>query len=253
VWLAVASVAFISITSMIESRLIGDGYSIDNPIGLAPYREAEAALAPFFFVYAIVAIACLASLLVRYRRAGGEERQQLKLLTYAAVLFVVALMIGEFWDLPPFVFPLVVWTLPASMGVAILKYRLFDLDVVINRTLVYGAVTAVLAATYFGMVVLLQRLMDSFTADSDLAVAGSTLVVAALFRPLRTRTQSFVDQRFYRRKYDATATLQDFAARLRDEVDIDTLSHDLVSVVGTTMQPAHASLWLRQPTGGATS
>ena len=247
VWVAVASVVFISIASMIESRLIGEGYSIDNPVGLAPFEEAEAALAPFFAVFAGVAVACLISLLVRFRRSRGEERQQLKLLTYAAVLFLVSLVIGEQWDLPAFIFPMVVWTVPGAMGVAMLRYRLFDIDVVINRTLVYGVVTAILATTYFGTVVLLQRLMGSFTADSDLAVAGSTLVVAALFRPLRERIQTLIDQRFYRRKYDANATLQTFSARLRDQVDIDTLSHDLVSVVGDTMQPAHASLWLRRP------
>lgn len=247
VWASGGCIALISITSMIESRLVGEAYSIDNPIGFAPYVEAEEALAPFFAVYVALTLACLSSLIVRFRRARGEERQQLKLLTYAAILFVISVVVGDMWDLPDLIFPLVVWTLPVSMGVAILKYRLFDVDIVINRTLVYGLLSGVLAATYLGSVVILQRILDSVTAESDLAVAGSTLVVAAAFRPLRSRIQSFIDQRFYRRKYDASATLEQFSGRLREQVDIDSLSNELVAVVGATMQPAHTSLWLRPP------
>jgi len=134
---------------------------------------------------------------------------------------------------------------PVSMGIGILKHRLYDVDVVLNRALVYGALTGILGVAYLGIVVLLQRLLDPLTRESDLAIAGSTLAVAALFRPLRVRVQTFIDRRFYRRKYDAAGTLGRFSSRLRDEIELDALSEDLISVVGETVQPSHASLWLR--------
>jgi hypothetical protein len=139
--------------------------------------------------------------------------------------------------------------MPLGIGIAMLKYRLYDIDVLINRTLVYGSLTVLLVALYFGGIVVLQRVFVVLTSEqSTLAVVASTLVIAALFNPLRRRIHSFIDRRFYMRKYDARKTLEDFSTQLRDETDLEALSDDLVGVVRETMQPAHVSLWLRPDT-----
>jgi hypothetical protein len=201
-------------------------------------------------------LASVVSVVVRFRRAAGEERQQLKWLIYAGALsFGVTVTASPAvmlkWPDPVSALlstlaPLSLPSIPLAVGIAILRHRLYDIDVVINRTLVYGALTAMLALVYLGGVVVLQGTFRAFTGDrSQLAIVASTLVIAALFSPLRRRIQGFIDRSFYRRKYDAAKTLQAFSVRLRDETDLEGLGDELVGVVRATVQPEHASLWLR--------
>ena len=202
------------------------------------------------------ALASAIALLLRLKEARGERRQQLKWFVYAGSLLVIVVIVPSLplalippvWGRWVNILTLFAFTgIPLAAGVAILKYRLYDIDVVINRTLVYGLLTGLLAATYYGLVVSLQGLFSERIARSDFAVAISTLVVAGLFRPVRARVQHFVDRRFYRSKYDAAKTLEAFSARLRDQIDLETLSAELLAVVRETMQPAHVSLWLLAP------
>ena len=213
-------------------------------------------------VMLVLILVSLASLIVRFRRSHGEERQQLKWIAYVAgvmsVLLFNELFLLEWLGAGETTFGIAgehlanlsAATFPIAAAIAILKYRLYDLDLVINRTLVYGALTALLAVTYFAMVVLLQNAIPG-ADDSDLTIAGSTLAVAALFRPLRSRVQGFIDRRFYRRKFDAQRTLESFSSRLREDVDLDHLTRDFLGVVHDTMQPAHASLWIRTMESGS--
>jgi hypothetical protein len=223
----------------------------------------------------VVLLACIlasvASLVLRYRRSLGEGRQQIKWIAFAASFvgfgFVSAMASGlivvavapESWggaNTPPVWFDLLFSVVllsfggvPIAVGIAVLRYRLYDIDVLINRALVYGPLTATLALVYVGGVVGLQAVVRILSGqESTLAVVASTLVIAALFSPLRRRVQAFVDRRFYRRKYDARKTLEAFSARLRNETDLQALNEDLVGVVAETMQPAHVSLWLRPHT-----
>jgi hypothetical protein len=186
------------------------------------------------------------------------ERQQLKWFALVGLIMLGGLSLG-FLALPlsarwEDIFGSIGWSMflfgfiagiPVATGIAILRHRLYDIDVVINRALVYGSLTAILAATYLGAVLVLRLVLGPFTGESDLAVAASTLAVAALVRPLRSRIQATVDRRFYRARYDATRTLEAFTSRLRDQIDLDALGTDLRTVVHDTMQPAHVSLWLR--------
>ena len=194
-----------------------------------------------------------ASLIARFRRSRGEQRQQMKWLALAGAVAAATLPIAlVLYDLIGATaaygaIMVSVLGLPVATGVAILRYRLYDIDVVINRTLVYGALTATLALSYLGIVLLLQLAMRPLTESSNLAIAGSTLAVAGLFRPARTRIQEAVDRRFYRRKYDAQRTLEAFSGRLRDEVQLAGLRTELSAVVREALQPAHVSLWLRTP------
>jgi hypothetical protein len=197
------------------------------------------------------------ALLASWRRSGPVERLQLKWVVYGVTLAAATALAVEvvFANLVPvlylpgtFVLSLAVVLIPAGMGVAMLRYRLYDIDLVINRTIVYGALTASLVLLYVGGVVGLQYVFRLVAGGgSQLAVVASTLLIAALFNPLRRRIQAFIDRRFYRRKYDARKTLEAFGGTLRDETDLDVLGGDLVSVVRDTMQPEHVSLWLRRP------
>jgi hypothetical protein len=163
-------------------------------------------------------------------------------------LFLSSFVPAVFQMVGPFVWTLGFLSLPLSAGVAVLKYRLYEIDIIINRTLVYGSLTAMLVALYFGGVVVLQYAFRALAgSESQLAIVASTLLIAALFNPLRRRVQNFIDHRFYRRKYDAAKTLEAFSAKLRDETDIYTLNSELLSTVRETVQPVHASLWLREP------
>jgi hypothetical protein len=208
-------------------------------------------------------VAAAVALVLRLRRSRGIERQQLKWLAEAGVLVAtcyLAAMAGQFLKPHPFTGSDPSWLtafqnlalasfglLPLAIGIALLRHRLYDIDRILNRTLVYAMLTAALVVTYLGSVLLFRLLLDPVVGRSDLAVAGSTLAVAALFRPVRTRIQGAVDRRFYRRKYDAARSVEDFAVRLRQEVDLDAVSTDVRLVLHETVQPTHASLWLRGP------
>ena len=201
---------------------------------------------------AVLVLAPIAALFVRFRRSTGEERQQIKWVLYAVAALTVAVTVVSIWPaldgsrIGQALFLAGFLAIPAAVGIAILRHRLYDIDRIINRTLVYGSLTATLVAVYFGGIVVSQRLFVVLTGErSTLAVVASTLLIAALFNPLRRRTQSLVDRRFYRKKYDAARTLAAFNARLREETDLEALSNDLVGVAKGTVQPEHVSLWLR--------
>jgi hypothetical protein len=234
--------------------------TVVNPIGVAGSFDLWDTVSSVG--WPLMGLGCvLAAFLMRARlkRATGAEHQQLKWVAFAAT--ITGVMIGG--DVVSFLttadgtvanqlrivaLGIGFMALPIGAGVAILRYRLYDIDVVINRTLVYGALTAILAAVYLGSVLLMQLALEAFTAGSGLAVASSTLATAALVRPARARIQAAVDRRFYRRKYDAARTLTTFGTRLRDEIDLETLESDLRAVVAETMQPEHVTLWLRTKT-----
>ncbi len=213
---------------------------------------AAATFAAVLVIFASVVLSA-PSMVVRYRRASGVERQQLKWFALATVLgasYVVGTLLqlervlgGTLWQLADATTNMGIYV---AVGIAILRYRLYDIDVLINRTLVYGSLTVSLVAVYLGGIVVLQSTLRALTGqESTLAVVASTLAIAALFNPLRRRIQSFIDQRFFRRKYDAAKTLAAFNARLRDGTELDTLSSDVIGVVRETMQPEYAYLWLR--------
>lgn len=253
------SVAWISGTVIVVSVVVTaltpgpvqDFPSVVNPFGA---EDAAAVLVVLDTSVGWTGLACFVaavlSLILRFYRSRGEERLQLKWFAYAATLGFLAVLLGGAGRISG----TLVWTVaPLSLlvcaGIAILRYRLYDIDFIVNRTIVYGSLTIMLAALYIGGVAILQYALRATTGqESQLAVVASTLAIAALFNPLRRRVQSLVDRRFYRGKYDAAKTLAAFNARLRDETELETLRGEVLGVVKDTMQPAHVSLWLRPPT-----
>jgi hypothetical protein len=234
----------------------GQGLTTTNPENPSPVDSPVVELLRILaLVLLMLGLAgAIVSLVIRFRRSVGLERLQLKQLVLAgAIIMPIGLLAVVFWYetfLVRVLLGIALLALPVAAGLAIMRYRLYDIDVVINRTLVYGTLTASLAAVYLGSVLVLQLVLSTFTDGSGLAVAASTLAVAALFRPARGRIQATVDRRFFRSKYDAAQTLTAFGSHLRDQVDLADIGTDLLSVVGETVQPSHASLWLRGTTGG---
>ena len=269
-WLSGAVILLLSLGVMLAPGRLSNLAGVRKPFGI---EGADWLTIGAYAVLPLLPLCMLASalsLVLRYRRSGGEERQQIKWIAFAASVVVVLYAIAMFVS---FVFPEESWTtagsvwwlnlltytvlgsftiVPIAVGIAVLRYRLYEIDIIINRALVYGSLTATLVALYLGGIVVLQRFFVFLTGQqSTLAVVASTLLIAALFTPFRRRIQSFIDRRFYRRKYDARKTLETFSSKLRDETDLDALGKELVGVVRETMQPAHASLWLRPRTADA--
>ena len=240
---------------------------VRNPFGLEQYPWLEGLATFGVLLLPLCILISAVSLVVRYRRSGAEVREQIKWLAFAAavvgVVYLSAVIAGIFfvpelfssqrpqsvvYALIPNLLLMTYAGIPAAIGFAVLKYRLYDIDIIINRALVYGSLTLALALVYFGVVVSTQAAFRTLTGQEQqpqLAVVASTLVIAVLFTPMRHRIQAFIDRLFYRKKYDAVKTLEGYSHRLRDEVDLENLAGELVAVVEQTIQPAHVSLWLR--------
>jgi hypothetical protein len=251
---AVGTAAIITLSALQPMLQGEDHHPVRNPIGVAgvPDPEEGALGAILFGLLLLCAAAAVTSVVVRFRRSQGVERQQLKWFTYAAALLILFLLVTDYLlpqsGVVEVLYGLVVALVPVAAGIAILRYRLYDIDRLINRTLVYGALTALLGAVYAAAVLVGGQLFGGVGGNPpSWAVAGATLAVAALFQPARRRIQQVVDRRFNRRKYDAAKTVEAFSTRLRDHVDLDTLSAELLAVVDQTMEPTRVSLWLRPP------
>jgi hypothetical protein len=267
-WLSGAVMVLASLGITLSPGPLEGHPGVRNPIGLEgiPSWVFSAGIGVLLLL-PLCMLASASSLVMRYRRSGGEEREQIKWIAFAAsvvgLLYLIAMISSLTYSGPWGVAGTPLWlgllqqvslvsftAVPIAVGFAVLKYRLYDIDLLINRTLVYGSLTATLVVLYFGGIVVLQGVFVALTGEkSTLAIVASTLLIAALFNPLRRRIQGFIDRRFYRNKYDARKTLEGFSARLRDETDLGTLRDDLTSVVRETMQPAHVSLWLRPDRG----
>ena len=266
-WLAVAAMVTLGCGVAFMPGPLPDYPQIRNPVGLTLLEgsflagEVGSLLAYLSLVASIVLSA--SSMVVRFRQAVGEERQQIKWFAFAAGFAALGWVVNSLayandegtesllLVVAQLLLLLSLLGIPLAVGIAILKYRLYDIDLIINRTLVYGSLTATLLAVYFGGVATIQAVFRFLTGQEQqpqLAVVVSTLAIAALFNPVRRRIQSFIDRRFYRSKYDARKTLEAFSVKLRDETDLEALSDDLEGVVRETMQPAHVSLWLRPET-----
>lgn len=244
-WLSAALVIVATVLSMVEERLVGDGYSIPNPIGIPGLDDTEdsvfTALGP---VLLLAVVLSAASLVVRYRRAATLERQQLKWVALAGSALALIAPLEDLVGLPGFVFPLLVMGIPVSIAMSVLRYRLYDVDRIISRSVAYALLTSLLVGGYFLSVLVLQSVLP-LPERSPMIVAASTLMVVAAFGPLRTRIQRIVDRHFNRSSYDAALTLESFSLRLRQEVDLESLTLDLIRVVDTTVRPAHLSVWIK--------
>lgn len=250
-------VLFVLMITFAEAMAPGSGgvdWRFDNPLGFLKEEWINFVISPFIIALPIWVVICTISLLIRFRRAGGVEREQIKWLFFAAAIFALSyvptFIQNDFSD------PENIWNIfwfigmmaiPIAIAIAILRYRLYDIDIIIRRTLQYTLLTGLLVMVYFGSVVLLQSLVENITGgQSPFVIVISTLAIAALFNPLRIRTQDFIDRRFFRKKYDAEQTLARFAIVARDEVDMDQLTTALLGVVEESMQPERVSLWLRE-------
>ena len=265
-WFSGVMIVLLSITEGLAPGPLENQGGVPNPFGL----EALPWLVDVSYIILPLLPLCIfasaVSMVLRFRRSRGEVRQQIKWVAFVAsfsgLLYLIAMLsslvvqvssdsVPQFPWWAEVLFSVAVLSfagVPVAIGFAVLKYRLYDIDVVINRTLVYGSLTAMLVAFYFVSVATSQTILRALTGQTEqpqLAIVVSTLVIAALFNPLRRRIQSFIDRRFYRSKYDARKTLEVFSARLRDGTDLETLNNDLTGVIQETMQPAHVSLWLR--------
>ena len=254
-WLAVAGIVAFVVGTGFGAPTIGDS-NVPNPFAVqGSLGEVLAALQEAFPLVIVAALVALVSVVVRFRRSRGIEREQVKWVLYAAALVGVGLVaqLPIFMVMPPdaaanasnAVATSAFACVPVAIGIAILRYRLYDIDVLIRRTLVYGATSGAIALAFFGGIVVLQAVLRPIISGSELAVAISTLASFALFQPVRGHIQRAVDRRFYRAKYDAEHTVDAFAARLRDDVDLDSLQGELLEAVTETLQPAHASVWIR--------
>jgi hypothetical protein len=269
-WVRVVAIAwaalFVLIVTFLQpfSASTTPEFMLDNPIGVLTQDTVQSLISVWITGLMTLVVLCVAALFVRYRRANDIERKQIKWLLYACAVFLVVYIGGDVMgltdstgfasDLFNLFFGLSLLTFPLAIGIAILHHRLYDIDILIRRTLIYGTLTAILAAIYVGSVIVLQQILSPLIGGSDqFTIVASTLAIAALFQPLRRRVQRIIDRRFFRRKYDAQKTLQAFSARLRDEVELDQLTGDVVQVVHETLQPAHVHLWLREPERSAGS
>lgn len=244
------AVAACAVTAALQETLQATGGPVvQNPVGIAGLGDIETWGGPLLIIVLVGgAVAGAASLVARYRSGSFAERQGLKLLAVAGPFTVFCVVVQGVYDVEPLkslLWDVGMTSIPAAVTVGILRYRLFDVDLLVSRTLVYGTLTLLLGLAYAGLVLAGQAVFSFVAGGSSLAIAVSTLVVAALFLPLRARVQRFVDRRFYRRRYDAARTLEAFSARLRHEIELEGLQADLQGVVAETMQPAHISLWLR--------
>src|SRR5215216_1738048 len=248
VWLAVVLCVLAAVNTALLKKEADVNTSIANPLAIEVPASAFSLFETMLEgLLTAVAVVSAMSLVVRFLRSRGVERQQMKWLAYAAALMPVLIILGYLTPSVDLATGLVFAVISVAVGIAVLRYRLYDIDVIINRTLVYGSLTVLLALVYFGGVAGSEAIFRALTGQEQqpqIAIVVSTLVIAAVFNPLRRRIQAFIDRRFYRRKYDAAKTLEAFSAKLRDETDLDALSEDLVGVVRETMQPAHVSLWL---------